>query len=642
VKFLKLTIKPIVVWSLVAILGWYSRTPKLSTAETARIAQHFRFERLPFPSLSQSSRTHRVVNPRLHGIAAWVSSVGAGVALGDLDGDGLSNDACLVDPRTDSVLVTPVPGTPQRYQMFTLNPHPLVYDDSSMAPMGCLMVDLNEDGLTDVVVYYWGRTPVAFLRRKHAGRTSISAADFAPQELVAGGERWYTNAGLAADLDGDGQTDLVFGNYFADGSMVLGSKGSVEMQSSMSRAGNGGSKPILLWQSATAGKLPSVQFKRVNTEDSVFGRGWTLAMAACDIDGDLLPEIYIANDFGPDKLLHNLSTPGHLKFRALRGHRGWTTPKSKVLGQDSFKGMGIDCADLNGDGIPDLMVGNISDTYALEEGNLVFISTGNTSSMQSGSAPYEEQGESLGLARSGWSWDVRFGDFDNDGVAEVIQANGFVKGTVNRWPELHELAMGNDLMVRNPEHWPAFVPGTDVSGGNHDHFFVQAPSGRYFDLAAELGLGESQVTRGVAVADVDGDGRLDFALANQWSDSFLFHNTSPAVGNFLALHLLIPVAYMKTTVTDGYHVNIPASPALGARVTVSLADGKKLVQQVDGGNGHSGKSSPDLHFGLGTIGTHALPIAVDWRDRSGAIRHYETNLEPGWHTIYLGTQNEAH
>jgi hypothetical protein len=502
--------------------------------------------------------------------------------------------------------------------------------------MGCLIVDVNEDGREDLVVYYWGRTPVAFLRRQTTTKP-ISAASFVAQDL-AGGERWYTNAALAADLDGDGHADLIFGNYFPDGSVVLGKDGPVEMQASMSHSNNGGSKPILLWKGTTSGATPGVRFERITSANSLFGTGWTLAMAACDIDGDLLPDLYIANDFGPDLLLHNESHPGHLAFRSLRGRRGFTTPKSKVLGQDSFKGMGVDCADLNGDGFPDFMVSNITDPAALEESNLVYISTGETGAIRSGLAPYQERGETLGLARSGWSWDVRFGDFDNDGIAEIVQATGFVKGSTNRWPELQELAMGNDLMLHSPAHWPRFAAGDDLSGGDHDRFYVRTGSGRYFDLAPEVGLGDPQVTRGVAIADVDGDGRLDFALANQWTDSLFFHNLSSSLGAFLGLHVLLPVLPGPTTVRDGHPVfDARGYPALGARVTVYLPDGRMLVEQVDGANGHSGKSSPDLLFGLGSIEHRSLRVAFDWRDGHGVVRHQETGLMPGWHTVYLGS-----
>lgn len=634
--FAKLSIKALVVWGAVVVIWWSARLPQLHPVEAAVMARRFHFQRTALSSLRPAVQNHRNVNPKLQGIVTWISTVGAGVALGDLDGDGLADDYCLVDPRTDDVIVSPVPGTGERYPPFALRTDPSIYDPATMAPMGCLMADLNEDGLMDLVVYYWGRTPVAFLQRERAD-TKLSPASFVSQELIPGKERWYTNAGLVADMDGDGHADLVFGNFFADGSVVLGGDGPVEMQASMSRAGNGGSKTILLWKSATAGEKPKVEYQRAREIEPLFGTGWTLAMAACDIDGDLLPELYIANDFGPDLLLQNQSTPGHLAFRKLRGHRGWTTPKSKVIGQDSFKGMGVDCTDMNGDGIPDLMVGNITESYALEESNLVYVSTGDTHAMSAGTAPYREASESLGLARGGWSWDVRFGDFDNDGVPEVIQATGFAKGSVDRWPELQELAMGNDLMLRDPAHWPHFAAGDDISGANdHARFFVRAGSGRYFDLASDVGLADSQLARGIAVGDVDGDGRLDFLMANQWGDSFLFRNLSESPGTFLDLHVLEKVPSGATTISDGHvRTGIRAYPAFGTRVTVYLPDGRKLVKEVDGGNGHSGKSSPDVHFGLGVVDQRPLHVAFDWRDRQGAVRHYDANLMPGWHTVQL-------
>ena len=110
-------------------------------------------------------------------------------------------------------------------------------------------------------------------------------------------------------------------------------------------------------------------------------------MGAADLDGDLLPEIYIANDFGPDRLLHNRSTPGNLKFALLEGGRDFTTPKSCVLGHDSFKGMGVDFGDVNGDGILDIYVSNIATKFGLTESHFLWLSTGELGKMKEGIAP---------------------------------------------------------------------------------------------------------------------------------------------------------------------------------------------------------------------------------------------------------------
>ena len=166
------------------------------------------------------------------------------------------------------------------------------------------------------------------------------------RELVPGGGLWYTNAVTRADLDGDGHVDLVVANYFPDGAHVLDAHGTgvEQMPAGWSRAYNGGEKHLFLWTGATAGAEPTVHFREVQgVLDDQTNHSWTNAVAACELNGDMRPELYFANDFGPDRLLYNRSTPGHLRFSRLQGVETLTTPPSKVLGLDSFKGMGVDC-----------------------------------------------------------------------------------------------------------------------------------------------------------------------------------------------------------------------------------------------------------------------------------------------------------
>ncbi len=612
--------------ALLAIVAAYgfARLPTVGDETRRELADSFRFTPLPLAEPSNlPRRSIRQVNPSLSRISAWISSVGAGVALNDLDGDGLANDLCQVDPRMDRVIVAPVPGTGERYPLQVLDPAPLAYDPATMAPMGCLPADLDEDGRLDLLVYYWGRTPVLFLGRD---------GGYQPQELLAGEARWFTNSATVADLDGDGHQDLVVANYFADGARILDQQAQLpdHMQHSMSRAYNGGGTRLLLWEGpARFREVQGVLEARVD-------RAWTLAVGAVDLDGDLLPELYFANDFGPDRLLHNRSIPGRLRFAVLEGRRGFTTPASKALGRDSFKGMGIDFADLNGDGLPDLFVSNIAAQYALEESHFAFLSTGQTEAMGQGLAPYVDRAETLGLSRSDWSWDAKFGDFNNDGQVELIQTTGFVKGVVDRWPELHELAMGNDELLADPRVWPRFQAGDDLSGHVHNPFYVRGPGGRFVDLAPELGLDQPMVSRGLAMADVDGDGDLDFAVANQWEPSVFYRNDCPDCGAFLGLALALPLNGEGLSVQAG-RPGGPLRPAVGAAARVILPDGRVLTAQVDGGNGHAGKRGPELHFGLGRLTPSAeLTVELRWRDAVGAPRNTTLTLAPGWHTVILG------
>jgi hypothetical protein len=75
---------------------------------------------------------------------------------------------------------------------------------------------------------------------------------------------------------------------------------------------------------------------------------------------------------------------------------------------------------------------------------------------------------------------------------------------------------------------------------------------------------------------------------------------------------------------------------VGASVRVERADGQVLVGQVDGGNGHSGVRSPELHFGLGELTAgDEIRVAIDYRDRRGRPATLTLRLPPGWHTVLL-------
>src|SRR5437867_187157 len=125
--------------ALVVTIYVFTRLPVIPASERDELATRFRFTKLAMPEIPGSDYKYvRQVHPSLRRISAWISSVGAGVALADLDGNGLSDDLCHVEPRTDQVIVAPVPGTGDRYKPFTLTPNPVPYDPSTMAPMWCL------------------------------------------------------------------------------------------------------------------------------------------------------------------------------------------------------------------------------------------------------------------------------------------------------------------------------------------------------------------------------------------------------------------------------------------------------------------------------------------------------------------------
>lgn len=609
----------------------FALPPAVSAAQAGAAAAPFHFTAYPLDSPDRAGeRTLRPVAPVYKHISAWISSVGAAAALFAVDGGAVSHDVCLVDPRTDTVTVEPAPTTGQRYRPFTLVPAGL-YQPSYEAPMGCVPADLTGSGWQDLVVYYWGRSPVIFMRKPGV---APGPGAFVARELVPGHPVWSSNAMTYGDYDGTGHLDLVVGNYFPDGARVLDPTAvqpELQMPSSFSNAHNGGTLHLFRFVSARGGASPDVHYAEV---PDAFGprplTGWTLALGTQDLADNGLPDIYQANDFGINRLLVNRSTPGHFAFRTAVGQRHFTTPKSKVLGNGSFKGMGVAFADLDRSGSESILVSNITEPFALEESNFVFQPTVSgaqlAADLDRGFAPYDDHSDELGLAHSGWTWDVVAADFDNSGYPQVMHATGFVTGHTDRWAQLQEAATSNDLILRHPELWPNIEPGDEVSGHDPDTFFVRTPSGRYVDVAQKIGVGSTAVTRGFAVGDVDGDGRLDYVAANQWGQSFLYHNESQA-GPFVGLRLRLPASAGGSGV---------GAPAIGAVATLELPGGGITRQQVFPANGHGAVAAPDLHFGLGGERISGLlRVGIGWRDSHG-VRHSATvSLGSGWHTLVL-------
>lgn len=643
------------VFGVVGVLAAFARIPDPPPGEVQRLAGRFQFatQRLP-PAPIPAGGVVFPVNPTAAHMQRYLYEIGASAALGDLDGDGLPNDLCLTDIRAKTIMVSPVPGTGERYAPFVLDFGNLV-DRVTEHPTVCRIADMNEDGLADIFVAFYGRPPLLLLRKAPPDlkpHAPLSMASFAVVELVPGlSQRWWTTTATFADFDGDGHQDILVGNYYPDDAELTDANSNrhFEMNDDFSRARNGGKKRIFLYVRGESGAAPAVVYR--DAGDVIPNRGayaWTLAVGAADLDRDGLSELYIANDFGPDQLLWNRSKSGAVKFQELHGEKGFFRPTSLVIGQDSFKGMGIDFGDINNDGIFDMYVSNIASPFALQEGHFLWTSTGRLDRMAAGVAPWVDRAEEVGVSRSAWAWDARFEDFDNDGQLELVQATGLVKGKANRWPDLAQVGAGNDIFVKYQAAWPKFLDDADVDGSCLKPFWALGSGGRYVDLSATLFPGLTQATRGIAVADVDGDGYPDMVYASLWEDSVYIKNQS--TGNrFLGLHLLLPVNAgdglgkdsAVTRIHDGHPTWREGTPAIGAFVEAELPDGRRQIRQVDGGNGHSGQRSPEIRFGLGRASTAEIPVRITWRDFHGALHHDAVALAPGYHTMVLGAQGES-
>jgi hypothetical protein len=137
-------------------------------------------------------------------------------------------------------------------------------------------------------------------------------------------------------------------------------------------------------------------------------------------------------------------------------------------------------------------------------------------------------------------------------------------------------------------------------------------------------------TRGVATADVAGNGVLDFALARQWGAPIFYQNESPNLGQYLGLNLYRPAVGGGSS---NQGLAGMGAPAYGTTVTIDTP-GHTQVSQLDGGSGSAGKRSFEVSFGLGSY-TGPVTVHLAWVNNAGQQEHQTITLNPGTHNLML-------
>ena len=541
-------------------------------------------------------------------IMPWLSSVGAAVAAEDYDGDGL----------TDLYVTNCGRGDPNR--LFRNRGGGVFEDVARAAGVACgnpegasvhaVFGDVNGDGRPDLYVTKWAEANQLFLNRGDGTFEDVTKR--------AGVGYWgYGNGGTFVDFDRDGRLDILVGNYFADSlpdprtgkparSNLWDRFTTREMHSTVTHADNGGR--TLLYRNRGDGT-----FEEVAERSGLRFRGWTLAVGAADLNNDGWPDLYLANDFGPDELYLNTgATEWPPRFRRVvdtAGHPG--------IGDDWWKGMNVDFGDVDGNGYLDIYVTNIlARRYKTDEGNMLWLNLSDPAAL--GGRRFWNAGQESGTYDGGWGWGAKFLDANNDGLLDVVALNGFVTGDADRtyWYALQEMVTQTKNNAADARDWPV-MGDRDLSGHERSRLFVQieparpgrageaAAAPRLVDLAAEAGLTDLMNGRGVAVLDYDSDGALDLYVANQGAASCLYRGRAGAgPRGWLGLEL---VGRPELGEDVGGRRLASTPGAIGARVEL-VAGGRKQIREVQGGTGFSSQSERRLHFGLGADAPSRLTV----------------------------------
>ncbi len=506
---------------------------------------------------------------------------------------------------------------------------------------GVLLVDADGDGFVDVIVP--NRRPKLFLNDgtgHFRDATAGSGLDLLPEMEASGG--------VAADVDGDGLPDLFLSNHLSP-CRVLKNLGDGKFRDVTAAWGLAGlSAPFtsaVFFDADRDGRVdlfvarygdarvtgPAYDgrngggdrfFRNVARDGHPFfvdetaaaglgDAGWGFAAEACDADDDGDDDLYVANDFGRNAFFENRSTPGHPKFVDIARTNGT---------EDEGYGMGVAWGDYDGDGKWDLHVSDYWTPYRwilrdsrwpmppVPIAGLVRPYMAKVMSRRArgdglfrnlGGLKFAPASAAAGVADCGWAWGTEFVDLDGKGREDLLVVNGMYRATTGRDDEISFWnAMGREGVNFHDGVWGIDFGANGMASRTPKRLFRNRGDGSFEERAFVEGFDTLEDTRGLAYADLDGDGAPEVVLSCFRGPLHLYRNAWGEGGGRVVLRLSADRGMNRD--------------ALGA-VARLRARGKVQLREVRAGSSFLSQSSHDLLFGLGGA-KKADAIEIRWPD----------------------------
>lgn len=481
-------------------------------------------------------------------VEAMVDGTGAGVYVDDLDGDG----------RPDIVLPNLSGETSILWNTTTAGQAP-TFERAALTTgrfRQAIAADLDVDGDRDLLLSTAIGPPISFINQQTEG----AERSFLRQEFRS---RAVTFSMAPGDLDGDGTVEIVTGSYNAE-----------LTQNRDIRAMTGVDVGVAVHR-PTADNLTSGV-----DHDFLTDSAQALATLVVDVNGDGLDDVVVGNDLGtPDRIW--------LGDDQVAGVDGLTA--TELFDITSLSTMSIDVADIDNDGdidfvstdmaalpsesaelwapvVSDIQQAQIDDIQ--KPRNVVQLAEGSR---------FTESAIDLGVDATGWSWSGLVGDLDDDGLQDLYVVNGMqAMGIFDDLPD-GELIEPNQAFAQTAQG------------------FVDRP---------EWGLDSTDGGRGMAQADIDGDGDLDIVINNLGTSATLWENQLCGSGTSNGSVVIEPI-----------WTGVQNIDALGTTITIDDGDIARS-RAITGSRGYISTSATQAHVGLGAAGD-TVTVTVRWPD--GAV-----------------------
>ncbi|HHO53018.1 MAG TPA: CRTAC1 family protein, partial [Deltaproteobacteria bacterium] len=477
----------------------------------------------------------------------WAELHGGGLLVEDLDGDGWL-DLLLPSERRARLYW----GPEGSFEIVDLDDLDLDY------AVGVTAVDYDGDGDLDVFITRWGGADVIYssnqpidvlkpnvLLRNDGNRrfTDVSLEAFGPSApfLKSQSASW-------GDIDGDGDLDLFVGSY--------GDRATLDVNDPQADCSDHRADPAELWRNEGDGTFTDISAQLPQEAHD----GYTFTSALYDIDGDSLPELFIANDDGlcaPSLMLDNVD--------------GTFVPHPGVGFHPDAHDMGMGVADLNGDELPDFLMTSWKTASYLQssrsdDGRITWFDFTNDRGLG-----VDAPGD-VGSPGQVYGWGAEFGDIDNDADLDAIMVFGY---------------------------WDYYTGPQDPKS-QPDGLWLQDEDGRFSDQGEAWGLAHPGQSRGVVLSDLDNDGYLDILKRRLDGDS--------------------PLSVSRCGDQAWARIRLrqpgPNTHAVGAKIRVFAGEGKQVRWIHSGSSGMYSGAPLEAHFGLGNA-ERITRIEVVWPD--GAI-----------------------